>query len=710
MQIKPLWFWLILGMWFAAAQGQDTFTLRADQLQNGKSVELDKLGWKYAPGDEPRFADPQFDDRAWETIPNTAFDLDHLPKNGWQGIGWFRLRVQIAPEAANDQLALLMRHWGASEIYLDGKLVHRFGAIGTSAENQQAYNPNGILVGISFGVSGEHLIAVRHSMVAYQNPSSAQAQWLAKQERNLDTGLLLGAGFKMSLASSDSFRKHNSVVILDVVNRLFRAGLVSAVALLFLLLFYFYPRQTSTVYFGIFSLCLVLNIFTLFFKSASHFDLTATVSVNLIEQLLWLSSNLFLLVFLYSAFSVRLPRYFWIVVGAGLASLIFYIFLPHWYVGFLLSGLTLGFVGIEALRITASKTRQKKDGAWINLIGALLYSPLMFYWSLNDLGIATLPEVFLFVIRQVSVISIVIAISIYLARQVAQTNKNLEAKLVEVESLTQREIQHEKEKARMLIVEAENDRRAAELEEARQLQLSMLPKKLPSLPHLDIAAYMKTASEVGGDYYDFHTSEDGTLTIAVGDATGHGLKAGTMVASVKSLFMTLAYHPDITHIFSRLNQTLKQMQLRGLFMAMTIAKIKENHLTLSIAGMPPVWIYRAANQQIEEIMLKQLPLGGIAKYTYQQCECSLHSGDVIVLMSDGLPERFNEKNEMLEDESAKIFIADNPHLSAQEIINGLVKLGDDWGGARPQDDDVTFVVLKMNSEPKKVNSSCEEVS
>jgi serine phosphatase RsbU (regulator of sigma subunit) len=71
------------------------------------------------------------------------------------------------------------------------------------------------------------------------------------------------------------------------------------------------------------------------------------------------------------------------------------------------------------------------------------------------------------------------------------------------------------------------------------------------------------------------------------------------------------------------------------------------------------------------------------------------SGDVVVLMSDGLPERFNAKNEMLEDESAKIFITAHADLSAQEIINGLVKLGDDWGGVRPQDDDVTFVVVKV---------------
>lgn len=51
---------------------------------------------------------------------------------------------------------------------------------------------------------------------------------------------------------------------------------------------------------------------------------------------------------------------------------------------------------------------------------------------------------------------------------------------------------------------------------------------------------MKPATEVGGDYYDFHLADDGTLTVAVGDATGHGLKAGTFVTAMKSLFRTFA--------------------------------------------------------------------------------------------------------------------------------------------------------------------------
>ena len=53
--------------------------------------------------------------------------------------------------------------------------------------------------------------------------------------------------------------------------------------------------------------------------------------------------------------------------------------------------------------------------------------------------------------------------------------------------------------------------------------MALLPEKLPELPNLQIAVYMKTATEVGGDYYDFNISADGTLNVAMGDATGHGV-------------------------------------------------------------------------------------------------------------------------------------------------------------------------------------------
>lgn len=244
-------------------------------------------------------------------------------------------------------------------------------------------------------------------------------------------------------------------------------------------------------------------------------------------------------------------------------------------------------------------------------------------------------------------------------------------------------------------IEAENEARAKELEGARQLQLSMLPKKIPQLPNLEIAAYMKTATEVGGDYYDFHLAEDGTLTVAIGDATGHGTKAGTMVTASKSLFQVLAQNDDSPQVFHRFTQTLKSMNLGRMYMAMTLIKFKDNKIKIAAAGMPPTLIYRAATKTVEEINIKAMPLGSFAQFPYKQEELELAPGDTIALMSDGLPEMFNHDGEILDYPAAKNIFAEVAEQSPHEIIAHLVKAGERWANGRPQDDDVTFVVMQV---------------
>ncbi len=118
-------------------------------------------------------------------------------------------------------------------------------------------------------------------------------------------------------------------------------------------------------------------------------------------------------------------------------------------------------------------------------------------------------------------------------------------------------------RAQARAIQAENERKTHELEKARRLQLSMLPKKLPRVPHLDIAVHMQTATEVGGDYYDFHVDESGRLTVVIGDATGHGLNAGTLVSVIKGLFVANVSQVDIKTFFedcSRTHQTAEPGQ------------------------------------------------------------------------------------------------------------------------------------------------------
>jgi phosphoserine phosphatase RsbU/P len=244
-------------------------------------------------------------------------------------------------------------------------------------------------------------------------------------------------------------------------------------------------------------------------------------------------------------------------------------------------------------------------------------------------------------------------------------------------------------------IEAENQQRAKEMEEARQLQLSMLPQGVPYLPHVEIAACMKPATEVGGDYYDWRLGADGALTIAIGDATGHGLKAGTMVTVTKGLFNHLAEQADLVATLSQTSRALKRMNLRSLFMAMTLVRLKGNHLQCSVAGMPPILIYRAAAQTVEEIPLRGAPLGGLTDYAYRQAETILSVGDVVLLLSDGLPERFNAAGEMFGYDRSKESLLANAHAAPQAVIDRLLQTGEDWAAGKAADDDMTFVALKM---------------
>lgn len=248
---------------------------------------------------------------------------------------------------------------------------------------------------------------------------------------------------------------------------------------------------------------------------------------------------------------------------------------------------------------------------------------------------------------------------------------------------------------RAQLAETENERKTKELEEARQLQLSMLPKTLPQLPSLDIAVYMKTATEVGGDYYDFNVALDGTLTVVLGDATGHGMRAGTMVTSAKSLFNSYAANPDILFTFREMTRCIKQMQFQSLAMCMTMLKIQNNKLILSAAGMPPAYLFRHKHKIIEEHLMEGMPLGTMDNFPYELKELELFTGDTILLMSDGFPELQNVNKEQYGYKRARNSFEEVAEKNSEQIIDYLKNEADRWSEGKEPEDDVTFVVIKV---------------
>ena len=251
-------------------------------------------------------------------------------------------------------------------------------------------------------------------------------------------------------------------------------------------------------------------------------------------------------------------------------------------------------------------------------------------------------------------------------------------------------------RAHILALERENERKSRELEDARQLQLAMLPESLPEQAGYSMAAYLETATEVGGDYYDWERRADGSLILAVGDATGHGLKAGAMVTAVKGLFKLLARSGTLDSLLASISGSLRKMGFGRTFMALTLGRLDGDRLEIAHAGMPLTLVYRADSKQVEVIQPGGFPLGVVTfKWTTQSV--NLAPGDVVLFLSDGLPERFNPHDAMFGWQETQDGFAALAHLDPPAIVAGLAQAGDNFADGRPRDDDVTFLVLKKNA-------------
>jgi serine phosphatase RsbU (regulator of sigma subunit) len=250
-----------------------------------------------------------------------------------------------------------------------------------------------------------------------------------------------------------------------------------------------------------------------------------------------------------------------------------------------------------------------------------------------------------------------------------------------------------KRKQRARLRKIEEDRKNSELKAARDLQQSMLPKENPIRSDLDIATYIRSSTEVGGDYYDFFPQVDGSIFSVCGDATGHGVTSGMMVSVTKAGLNGI--NPVKPHkILQRLNGVVKRIDLGTLRMSLNIAEITQDEIHLSSAAMPPIYLYKASTKSIEEFMNNGLPLGGFKDEEYVLETRNFESGDILVQLSDGLPEAPNSKGEMYDYERLKNLILSTVHLPSKEIIDVLMKSVDEWMEGKHNPDDITLVITK----------------
>jgi serine phosphatase RsbU (regulator of sigma subunit) len=260
--------------------------------------------------------------------------------------------------------------------------------------------------------------------------------------------------------------------------------------------------------------------------------------------------------------------------------------------------------------------------------------------------------------------------------------------------LVDEEARRREEDVEKRLLQAEFDRKSEELEEARRFQLSLLPKELPKDDAFELAVAMTTATEVGGDYYDFRLGKGGAVTAAIGDATGHGAKAGTMVTVIKSLFSAYPPEASLAGFLTEAGAAIKRMDLGRMAMALTLVRLQDRTVTVSAAGMPPVLLFRPSRGEVEEIALEGMPLGGLS-YDYREQTVEVEPGDTLLLMSDGLPELPNSEEEPLGYERASELFGELATAPLDEIISRLGQAAMDWVGGEAPSDDITLVVLRV---------------
>lgn len=262
---------------------------------------------------------------------------------------------------------------------------------------------------------------------------------------------------------------------------------------------------------------------------------------------------------------------------------------------------------------------------------------------------------------------------------------------------TRRELEGQKHRLEeaLLLVEKDNYRKTEELLEARQLQLSMLPRHTPFYPGYEIALYSEPATEVGGDYYDYRFADDyKSLLLVLGDATGHGYKPSVLVATAKSYFQTQAGKVDNEQLLQQISEAIYSLNARGLYMALSLLKIDGDLITIVSSGMPPVYYYQASTGKVRECRLKGLFLGVGPQVKLTKKVFRMHRGDALLLMTDGLAEVQNAAGELLGFEALKKIVEAYAMSGSKELIMQLLKEGEHWKKNESWKDDRSLMAIR----------------
>lgn len=247
---------------------------------------------------------------------------------------------------------------------------------------------------------------------------------------------------------------------------------------------------------------------------------------------------------------------------------------------------------------------------------------------------------------------------------------------------------------------SELERKNAELQIARDIQISFLPDHIPRFPGFNLAAMSIPAKEVGGDFYDVIQLSGGRVGVVIADVSGKGVPAALFMAFSRTVIRAQApWHSRVSGTIRDANTMIEQDARSGMFVTLFfgIIDMEKKSMTYVNAGHNPPLLLRK-DGSVEYLAPTGIALGAMEGMDYGEETVALDDGDCMVFYTDGVTEAVNIRDEQYGEERLLQVCTANRDSGAREILEKIREAVFSHAGGAPQFDDVTMIALKVEPE------------
>ncbi|MDD3147602.1 MAG: SpoIIE family protein phosphatase, partial [Candidatus Riflebacteria bacterium] len=253
------------------------------------------------------------------------------------------------------------------------------------------------------------------------------------------------------------------------------------------------------------------------------------------------------------------------------------------------------------------------------------------------------------------------------------------------------------ENVRFLEEQHEKNLLERQLKDAKDIQMSLLPKNFSNLPaNLEVFGQSIPARQIGGDFFDIFSLNDGRMLAVLGDVSGKGMPAAILMAVTRMIIWSVVQDcVDPVEIIEKVNDKLCSHLDSYHFVTMQLVAIdpQTGHCEMSSAGHGPLLVRLHA--QCRLIETKSGPPLGIAgiKGVYHNTPFVMNQGDAFIMYTDGLSEERSPSGEMYGSERISYLLGSNPDQSAEELVKTMISTVENWRGNAEAHDDLTVFTL-----------------